>query len=91
MSWPSPNGTSSWLAMESGFTHPAPVLRMKELTEWAESSAFRQLIGIADAGDMDSRVGCQQCAGTSSQPPGVFVNVAARQCRQTASPGDGAR
>jgi Zn-dependent protease with chaperone function len=47
--------------LESGFTHPAPALRIKELGEWADSSAFRHLLGIAEAGQLDGRVGCAQC------------------------------
>jgi len=52
-----------WLArsLESGSTHPIPTVRIRELTVWAESAAFRQLMQIADAGHMADRVGCAQC------------------------------
>jgi Zn-dependent protease with chaperone function len=47
--------------LESGSTHPMPTVRIRELTVWAESGAFRQLLQIAEAGHMRDRVGCAQC------------------------------
>jgi Zn-dependent protease with chaperone function len=48
-------------SLESGSTHPIPAVRIRELTVWAESSAFQQLLGIAKASRMEARVGCGKC------------------------------
>jgi hypothetical protein len=47
--------------LERGSTHPIPALRIRELTVWAESSAFQQLLGIAKAGRVGDRAGCSRC------------------------------
>ncbi|HEV2451665.1 MAG TPA: M48 family metallopeptidase [Streptosporangiaceae bacterium] len=47
--------------LESGSTHPIPAVRIRELTVWAESPAFKQLAGIAKTGGMAERVGCGKC------------------------------
>ena len=54
-----------WLArgLDSASTHPMPGLRMRELTRWAESDRFRQVVGIARAarGDGGAQRSCPQC------------------------------
>ena len=47
-------------SLESGSTHPMPVIRMRELTLWAKSRQFEQLMEIT-AGDPDERAGCGHC------------------------------
>jgi len=71
--------------LESGFTHPAPVLRMKELNEWVETSAFRDLLGIAEAGHLDSRVGCAHC-GYELGPDWRFCKRCGRPAPQPTAP-----
>jgi Zn-dependent protease with chaperone function len=68
--------------MENAFTHPAPVLRMKELTEWVETSAFRDLLGIGETGHLADRVGCNQC--------GYEVGPDWRFCKRCGTPVPGA-
>lgn len=48
-------------SLESGSTHPMPVIRMRELTAWAESSAFEQLMQIAKSEPDGNGAGCPQC------------------------------
>jgi Zn-dependent protease with chaperone function len=48
-------------SLEGGSTHPMPVIRMRELTTWSESTAFEQLIKIAKSELSDDRTGCTQC------------------------------
>jgi Zn-dependent protease with chaperone function len=49
--------------LDSTSTHPMPTLRMRELSRWAESDQFRQVVSIAEAGRMDgaSRRSCTRC------------------------------
>ncbi len=46
--------------VESG-SHPIPAIRMRELTIWAQSDTFQQLLRIAKIGRLEQRVGCSQC------------------------------
>jgi Zn-dependent protease with chaperone function len=48
-------------SLETGSTHPMPVLRMRELTVWAESSSFRQLLQIASDENSQTRPVCSGC------------------------------
>jgi hypothetical protein len=48
-------------SLESGSTHPMPVIRMRELTAWAESGAFEQLMQIAKSEPGRDGPGCPQC------------------------------
>jgi len=54
-----------WLArgLDSASTHPMPTLRMRELTRWAASDRFRQVVGIAEAArnDGEPRRSCTRC------------------------------
>lgn len=54
-----------WLSrgLDSGSTHPMPTLRMRELTRWAESDRFRNVMNIADAAKKEgaSRRSCPRC------------------------------
>jgi Zn-dependent protease with chaperone function len=74
--------------VESGFTHPAPVLRMKELSEWVESRAFRDLLGIAEAGRLEDRVGCTKC-GYELAPDWRFCKRCGTPVAALAVPADG--
>jgi len=47
-------------SLDSGSTHPMPALRMRELTVWAESHAFRQVLRIAKS-NRHERPACAQC------------------------------
>jgi Zn-dependent protease with chaperone function len=60
------SGSSRWdryLArdLESGSTHPIPAVRVRDLTAWAQSDTYKQLLGIAEAGHLADRVGCSRC------------------------------
>ena len=50
--------------LDSASTHPMPTLRMRELTRWAESDRYRQVVSIAEAsaknGGAPSRA-CTRC------------------------------
>ena len=48
-------------SLESGSTHPMPVIRMRELIAWADSTAFEQLMQIAKSDQGDGRAGCLRC------------------------------
>jgi len=47
--------------VESLSTHPIPALRIRELTLWAKSDTFQQLVGIAKLEHMEERVSCTEC------------------------------
>jgi Zn-dependent protease with chaperone function len=48
-------------SLESGSTHPMPVIRMRELTAWAKSTQFEQLMKITvDRRSVDG-AGCEHC------------------------------
>jgi Zn-dependent protease with chaperone function len=70
-------------SLESESTHPIPAVRIRELTVWAESSAFQQLLDIAKAGRMVERVGCSKC-GQELAPDWRFCLRCGEPVRQAA-------
>lgn len=47
--------------LETGSTHPFPVIRMRELMTWSGSEAYHQLLGIAMKESMADRRSCTTC------------------------------
>jgi Zn-dependent protease with chaperone function len=75
-------------SLEAGSSHPMPVIRMRELTAWSKSRAFEQLLGIAEAGHLDERVGCAQC-GQKLVPEWRFCQFCGTPVPQAATTGTG--
>jgi Zn-dependent protease with chaperone function len=50
-------------SLESGSSHPMPALRMRELTTWAKSATFNQVMQIAKTGGAQGRLVCAECGG----------------------------
>jgi Zn-dependent protease with chaperone function len=65
-------------SLESGSTHPMPAIRIRELTVWANSQAFQQLLGIAKAGNLGEGLACAQC--------GQSLSLEWRFCRTCGKP-----
>lgn len=57
--------------LEMGSTHPIPTVRIRELTQWAESETFARLMGIAEASASDRACRCGVC-GQQLEPDWRF-------------------
>jgi Zn-dependent protease with chaperone function len=75
-------------SLEVGSTHPMPVIRMRELTVWAKSPAFEQLVGIAKAGGLGERVTCGRC-GQPLVPEWRFCQICGTPVPEAATTGTG--
>jgi len=61
-------------SLESGATHPMPALRTRELTIWAQSTTFEQVMQIAKHRSPQDRVGCAHC-GSRLMPEWRFCQT----------------
>jgi len=75
-------------SLESGSSHPMPALRVRDLTAWAESSAFRQLSKIAKDGKLRERLACNAC-GQRLMSEWRFCKSCGATVPQDAAPGTG--
>lgn len=47
--------------LESGSTHPLPVIRIRELVTWSKSETYRRLLGLAKQGQSGEHRDCKEC------------------------------
>lgn len=51
-------------SLQADSTHPLPVVRLREMQEWADSSTFKQLLAIAQSEATDAHQVCPACGHT---------------------------
>jgi Zn-dependent protease with chaperone function len=74
-------------SLESGSSHPLPALRMRELTTWAQSPTFEQLMEIAKHGGPRG-LACGQC-GQRLSPEWRFCQFCGAAVPEIATTGTG--